>query len=137
MSETATLQWMLDRLRLVTEELRLGERIYPDKAPKGTGNPALIWQVIGGEQPDITDAGAVTSGRLDVQLRFYAGQRYLAAAGRETLRELFQNVEPVTDGPVRIEGTSWAHGGDTFEEKTEDYGALAILSLHWSTAASG
>lgn len=136
MKETQVLQWILDQVETIAPALRIGTRIYPDKAPKGTANPALIWQVLGGQQPDLTDSGEITSGTLDVQLRYYAGQRYLATAGRENLRALFQNVEALTSGDLRVEGTSFAHGGDTFEEDAEDYGAIALLSVHWSTAAS-
>lgn len=136
MNETDVIQWVLSQIQTVAGTLRIGDRIFSDKAAKNASNPCLVWQVIGGEQPEITDPGAVTSGTLDIQLRYYAGQRFLANSGRETLRELLSNVEPVVSGTVRIEGTGFTHGGDTFEEKTEDYGALSILAVHWATAAS-
>lgn len=136
MSETAAIQWMLDQVETIAPALRISDRVYPDKAPKGAGNPCLIFQVLGAAQPDITDSGPVTSGTLDIQLRYYAGQRFIATSGRETLRQFFQNAEAADSGGIRIEGTSFAHGGDTFEEKTEDYGAIAVLAIHWTTAAS-
>jgi|DEB0MinimDraft_6_1074348.scaffolds.fasta_scaffold65493_2 hypothetical protein len=136
MKETAVIQWMLSKIETVKADLGIDARIYSDKADKGAANPCLVWQVIGGDSPEVTDSGERDSGTLDVQLRFYAGTRPKATAAREALCAILQNVERETSGEIMIEGTSFAHGGDTFEKETEDYGAVSILAIHWATAAT-
>ncbi len=137
MSEAKVINWMLSKIQTVSGTLKIGSRIYPDKAPKGTLNPCLVFQTLGGENPELADCGPVGSGTFDFQLRFYAGQRYLATQGREALRLALQNVEPVEFDGIRIEGTSYGNAGDTFEEEREDYGANCLVVIHWATAASG
>lgn len=136
MNETAVIQWLLAKIETAAGDLGIGDRLFSDKAEKGAANPCLVWQVVGGDQTEVTDSGPATSGTIDVQLRFYARRRPLATAGRDTLRALLQNVERETSGELIIEGTGFTNGGDTFEEKTEDYGSLSIVAIHWSTAAS-
>lgn len=136
MNETAVIQWLLAKIQTAADDLGIGDRLFSDKAEKGAANPCLVWQVVGGDQTEVTDSGPATSGTIDVQLRFYARRRPLATAGRDTLRALLQNVERETSGDLIIEGTGFTNGGDTFEEKTEDYGSLSIVAIHWSTAAS-
>ena len=136
MIEENVIQWLLDKLSGLDSSLRMNGRVFPDKAPKGTGNPCLIYQTLGGENPEVTDSGPVETGTLDLQLRYYAGQRFLATRAREILRQALQNAECETVENLRIDGTGFVNAGDTFEKETEDYGANAILSIHWSTVAS-
>ena len=93
MIEENVIQWLLDKLAGLDSSLRMNGRVFPDKASKGTGNPCLIYQTLGGENPEVTDSGPVQTGTFDIQLRYYTGQRFLATRAREILRQALQNAE--------------------------------------------
>ena len=106
--------------------------VFPDAAPKGTGNPCLVYQLVEGDPELLLDAGPSEEGVLGYQVRIYAARRREASGYREVLGQAFQNrcQERIT---VEVLGQAfeWAGLQNTYERESESYGALAAMRIHW------
>jgi hypothetical protein len=108
-----------------------GGRIFPDVAPEGTANPCLVYQLADDTAEAGLDAGALGHGTLGYQVRIYGASRSSANELRESFRQRFQGIEPVTiGGGWRVEGSAFGELAETYEKETKDYGALAVVEFH-------
>jgi len=125
------LAWLVAAVKAEPALEALGGRIFPDAAPEGTGNPCLVYQLIGDEAEAGVDAGPLNHGTLEIQLRIYGASRSSANAIREAMRQRFQGLEPVAiGGGWRIEGSGFGDLTDTYDAELRDYGSLAVLEIH-------
>jgi hypothetical protein len=108
----------------------IGDRIFPDFAPKGTPNPCLIYQLIESGDEPILDPGAPTDQLHAFQIRIYAATRKQANQLRTDFRKTFANLEPMALPGWRLTATAYAHGEDTFDTAPTEYGATAVLEIH-------
>ncbi len=120
--------WLLAELRLALPGV--GDRIFPDAAPEGTGNPCAIYQAIDGENDSRLDAGEETKGFIAYQVRLYATTRKAANYLRQSLRTALTNREPADLPGWRLTGTAYANGEDTFDPKLKEYGATCLVEVH-------
>ena len=111
----------------------LGERVFPDKAPEGTPNPCLIYQLLGEDFEELLDAGPLMDTGYTFQLRAYASTRFQANQIREHLRLLLQGRCGLHDISCEGEthrlriGRSHLDGyADSFDEESGDYGSLSV-----------
>ena len=123
------LEWMVAEIRAALPEL--GDRVFPDVAPEGTGNPCLVYQLVDDEAEEVVDSGPLGHGSLGYQVRIYDGSRRGANALREKFRQRFQGMEPVTiGGGWRVVGSAFGELAETYERETKDYGALGVVEWH-------
>lgn len=135
MNPEPVLTWLVSRLKAVPGLAKVADRIYPNRAPEGTGVPCLVWQVLDAPHSDKLDAGPATVGTIAVQLRIYATTALLAIRMREAARQAFDGMTPADmadtgSGEWRLEGTQVSDFHDTFDRETETAGALFVLHLH-------
>jgi hypothetical protein len=123
--------WMVAAVKADSGLAALEGRIFPDAAPEGTGNPCLVYQLIGDEGEAVVDAGPLDRGTLAFQVRIYGKSRSAANGLREAFRQRFQGLEPQDiGGGWRIEGSAFGELADTYEAELKDYGALGVLEIH-------
>lgn len=120
----------------------VGDRSFPDQAPRGTDNPCLVYQIFDSQFESDLDAETVEEGEFSIQIRAYGSSRKEANEVRHRLRAMLtakavSGPQVVTragedDAEFRVLASSVSSFDDTYEENSEggdDYGAVFIWNV--------
>lgn len=138
MNPTILCQWMIAKIASHPDLPNLiGDRAFPDQAPRGTQNPCLIYQVLDAQFEDDLDARNVEEGEFSIQFRAYASSRIESNQVRHLMKTLLTESGVTGDQSAgatsfRILASSVTSFDDTFEENSDegdDYGSIFIWNV--------
>lgn len=97
----------------------IGDRAYPDYAPRGTALPFIVYQ-LEGDEPDPLLAAIQPTQDFSIRIRIYSARRIECTASRDALKALLDPVYNVALGNNIRLADSYIDGFiDDFEELPE------------------